>query len=115
AKNAFWLVVRVRGNGVNKKVTRFSMLEKDFDFENIQLKAGDSLFLVYMEDKDGDGVFSRQERLMGTSDLMADTDGDGWSDWYEINVSHTDPNNPDTDGDGVIDSKDSAPLDKNIQ
>src|SRR6185369_536900 len=61
-KNSFWLAVRTRGNGVNRKVTRYSMLEKDYDFENIQLKAGDSLYLVYMEDKDGDGVFSRQER-----------------------------------------------------
>lgn len=114
-KNAFWLAIRTRGNGANKKVTRFSMLEQDFDFENIKLKAGDTLYLVYMEDKDGDGVFSRQERLLGTSDLLADSDGDGWSDFYEINVSHTDPNNADTDGDGVIDSKDSAPLDKSIQ
>lgn len=115
AKNAFWLAIRTRGNGANKKITRFSMLEQDYDFENIPLKAGDTLFLVYMEDKDGDGVFSRQERLLGTNDLMVDSDGDGLSDFHEINVSHTDPNNPDTDGDGVIDSKDSAPLDKNIQ
>jgi hypothetical protein len=115
AKNAFWLAVRIRGKGVNKKIVQYSMLQKDYDFENIQLKAGDSLYLVYMEDKDGDGVFSRQERLLGSSDLLNDSDGDGWSDFYEINVSHTDPNNPDTDGDGVFDSKDSAPLDKNIQ
>ena len=114
-KNAFWLVVRVRGSGANRQVSRFNMLVKDFDFEKIPLKAGDALFLVYMEDKDGDGIFSRQERLLGTSDLLADTDGDGWTDWYEINVSHTDPNNPDTDGDGVIDSKDSAPLNPSIQ
>ncbi|HXE97964.1 MAG TPA: hypothetical protein VN642_16290 [Dongiaceae bacterium] len=114
-KNSFWLAVRTRGNGVNRKVTRFSMLEKDYDFENIQLKAGDSLYLVYMEDKDGDGIFSRQERQLGTSDLLADSDGDGWSDFHEIHISHTDPNNPDTDGDGVIDSKDSAPLDPSVQ
>src|SRR6185369_13742135 len=66
-KNSFWLAVRTRGNGVNRKVTRYNMLEKDYNFEDIQLKAGDTLYLVYMEDKDGDGVFSRQERLMGTS------------------------------------------------
>jgi len=32
-----------------------------------------------------------------------DTDGDGLTDWEEINKYHTDPNNPDTDGDGVND------------
>lgn len=114
-KNAFWLVVQVRDNGLGNVVTRFSPLQQAYDFENIKLRGGDILYLVYMEDKDGDGIFSRQERLLGTSDLLVDSDGDGWSDWYEINVSHTNPNNPDTDGDGVIDSLDRAPLDPNVQ
>ena len=112
--NASWLVVQVRNNGLGNTVTKFSPLQ-GYDFENIKLRGGDVLYLVYMEDKDGDGIFSRQERLLGTSDLTADTDGDGWSDWYEVNVSHTDPNNPDTDGDGVIDSLDKAPLDPSVQ
>lgn len=114
-KNAFWLVVQVRDNGLGNVVTKFSPQQQDYDFENIKLRGGDTLFLVYMEDKDGDGIFSRQERLQGTSDLLADSDGDGWTDWYEINVSHTNPNNPDMDGDGVIDSKDRTPLDPSIQ
>lgn len=114
-KNSSWLLVRTRGTGPNKKISRFNMLEGDYDFENIQLKAGDTLYLVYMEDKDGDGIFSRQERLLGTNDLSLDSDGDGWPDADEINVFHSDPNNPDTDGDGVIDSVDSAPLDPNVQ
>jgi len=113
--NSFWLAVQVRNNGVGNVVTKFSPLQSAYDFENIKLRGGDTLYLVYMEDKDGDGIFSRQERLLGTSDLTADSDGDGWSDWYEVNVSHTNPNNPDTDGDGVIDSIDRAPLDLNIQ
>jgi hypothetical protein len=95
-------------------VTRFSLQQGDYDFENIQLKAGDTLYLVYMEDRDGDGVFSRQERLLGTSDVLADSDGDGLTDFFEINISHTNPANPDTDGDSVIDSLDAAPLDPNI-
>jgi thrombospondin type 3 repeat protein len=109
--NAFWLVVQTRNNGLGNVVTRFDPRAGDFDFENILLKAGDVLFLVWMEDKDGDGIFSRQERLLGTSDLNADSDGDGWSDFYEVFVSHTDPTKADTDGDGVIDSKDAYPLD----
>jgi hypothetical protein len=115
AKNSFWAAVQVRNNGIGNVVTKFSPLQTAYDFENIKLRGGDTLYLVYMEDKDGDGLFSRQERLLGTSDLLVDSDGDGWSDWYEVNVSHTDPNNPDTDGDGVIDSIDRAPLDPSIQ
>jgi len=114
-KNAFWLAVQVRNNGLGNVVTKFSPLQQAYDFENINLRGGDVLYLVYMEDKDGDGIFSRQERLLGTSDLLADSDGDGWPDSYEINVSHSDPNNPDTDGDGVIDSLDHTPLDPSIQ
>jgi hypothetical protein len=113
--NSFWLAVQVRNNGLGNVVTRFSPLQNPYDFENIKLRGGDTLYLVFMEDKDGDGIFSRQERLLGTSDLTADSDGDGWNDLYEINVSHTNPNNPDSDGDGVIDSLDSAPLDPSIQ
>jgi hypothetical protein len=113
--NAFWLVVQTRNNGLGNVVTRFDPRAGDFDFENISLKAGDVLLLVWMEDKDGDGIFSRQERLLGTSDLVADSDGDGLDDFFEVFVSHTDPTNPDTDGDGVIDGKDVYPLDPGLQ
>lgn len=36
-------------------------------------------------------------------DMTTDTDGDGLSDYDEINKYGTDPNNPDTDGDGLSD------------
>jgi len=36
-------------------------------------------------------------------DLDADTDGDGLTDYDEINLYGTNPNNPDTDGDGIND------------
>ncbi len=39
----------------------------------------------------------------------ADSDNDGWSDSYETSVG-TSPYNPDTDGDGIIDSEDPDPL-----
>lgn len=47
-----------------------------------------------------------------TKPELADTDGDGWSDKYEI-YDRQEPTNPlawDTDGDGVKDSKDWEPL-----
>ncbi|MGA3163627.1 MAG: hypothetical protein ABSD77_05445 [Verrucomicrobiota bacterium] len=34
---------------------------------------------------------------------MLDSDGDGLTDAYEKLISHTDPNNPDTSGDGISD------------
>jgi hypothetical protein len=37
--------------------------------------------------------------------LEGDTDGDGISDYYEINMYKTNPNNKDTDGDGLEDYK----------
>jgi hypothetical protein len=114
-RNGYWLCVHTRGNGPNRKVTRYSMLERNYDFENIQLRAGDSLYLVYLEDRDGDGVFSRQERMRGSSDLLEDSDGDGWTDFHETNISRTNSDNPDTDGDGVVDSSDLAPLDRNVK
>jgi hypothetical protein len=40
---------------------------------------------------------------LGTDPNNADTDGDGLSDGHEINTSLTDPNNADTDGDGLSD------------
>jgi hypothetical protein len=110
-RNAFWLAVHTRNNGIGNVVTRYSPVQGDYDFENIQLKAGDTLYLVYIVDADGDGIFSRQEFLLGTSDILADSDKDGWTDFYELNVTFTSPTNPDTDGDGVIDSLDTAPLD----
>lgn len=47
----------------------------------------------------------------GTSDggSAADSDSDGWTDAFELQMG-TDPNNPDTDGDGIIDSKDPNPM-----
>ena len=41
----------------------------------------------------------------GTDPNNPDTDGDGLSDGEEINTYNTDPNNPDTDGDGLSDGE----------
>jgi len=54
-------------------------------------------------DSDGDGLFDRDERLLGTDPYNPDTDGDGLSDGDEVFIYRTDPLNPDTDGDGLSD------------
>ena len=113
------------------------------DFDNIVLKPGDQIYLIYTADDDGDGLTIQEENFYGTSDEFADTDGDSIGDYDEIHTGWmvysegpgqdlvngrrvfpnpllsdsdrdgltdfqemqlgTDPDNPDTDGDGVSD------------
>ncbi len=55
-------------------------------------------------DTDGDGLTDYDEiNFHGTDPLNSDSDGDGLTDSDEINIHGTDPLNPDTDGDGVHD------------
>ena len=55
------------------------------------------------EDPDSDDLTCLQEGILGTDDLIADTDSDGLKDGLEINTTHTDPLKRDTDGDGLGD------------
>lgn len=66
-----------------------------------------------IEDKNRNGVWDREEGE--TSAALADSDGDGLNDWAETHgdgIFHpgvdTDPLNPDTDGDGVLDGQEDA-------
>ena len=57
-------------------------------------------------DSDGDGLFDKDEAVVGTDPYNPDTDGDGLSDGdehYARNGHQTDPLNPDTDFDGLKD------------
>ncbi len=56
-------------------------------------------------DDDGDGLTNGQESLLKTRPDSRDTDGDGLSDWDEVNVYRTNPLLPDTDGDGLSDGE----------
>jgi len=58
--------------------------------------------LLYV-DADLDGLDADQEAQLGTSDFLADSDGDGLSDYDEVFIHGTDPANADTDGDGIGD------------
>ncbi len=125
--------------------------DQTIDFNDLVLKAGDTIMLVYTEDRDDDGVFKREEFMYGSSDNDSDSDGDTLNDFLEIRtgwdivvagnhpqlsglkhvfpdptrenvdqdqltdpqemVAGTDPKNPDTDGDGLIDGVDNCPTD----
>ncbi|MDL1892158.1 OmpA family protein [Sphingobacteriales bacterium CHB3] len=55
------------------------------------------------DDDDNDGLTNAQERMLGTDPDNPDTDGDGLKDGEEVRRYKTDPLNPDTDGDGLND------------
>ena len=50
-------------------------------------------------------VLMETERSDPTDPNNPDSDGDGLSDCDEKNVHGTDPNNPDSDGDGLTDGE----------
>ena len=54
-------------------------------------------------DVDLDGILDAEEKTLGTSNYLNDTDGDGLSDKKEIEEWNTDPTKKDTDGDGFTD------------
>jgi outer membrane protein OmpA-like peptidoglycan-associated protein len=54
-------------------------------------------------DSDGDGLFDKDEAIIGTDPYNPDTDGDGLSDGDEHFKQQTDPLNPDSDFDGLKD------------
>ena len=56
-------------------------------------------------DHDGDGLTLSEERELGTDPNNPDSDGDGLWDGEEVKKYFTDPLNPDTDGDGLKDGE----------
>jgi outer membrane protein OmpA-like peptidoglycan-associated protein len=56
-------------------------------------------------DKDGDGLTKSQEKEIGTDPNNPDTDGDGLNDGEEFKTYFTSPLNPDTDGDNLKDGQ----------
>ncbi|PVZ72137.1 binary toxin-like calcium binding domain-containing protein [Pelagibaculum spongiae] len=61
----------------------FKSLDRQ-NFNDIRLQAGDLLKLIYIEDKDQDGVGIRQELAFGSNPLSVDSDNDGLTDKDEI-------------------------------
>lgn len=71
---------------------------------------GDGIDDAEDSDDDNDGLSDTQERVQGTSTILADTDRDG-SDDGEERALGTDPLDRDSDGDGSLDGADAFPRD----
>lgn len=54
-------------------------------------------------DKDGDGLTDEEEKAYGTNPQSPDSDKDGLIDSDEINIYHTNPSDADSDNDGLSD------------
>lgn len=61
------------------------------------------MYVFGSSDSDGDGLKNSEEREIGTDPNNPDTDGDGLRDGAEVRDHKTDPLKPDTDGDGLTD------------
>lgn len=66
---------------------------------------GNSPPLELDADDDNDGLTDTEEAEYGSDPLNPDTDGDGLLDGAEVNTHETDPTNIDSDGDGITDSQ----------
>ncbi|MBX2802842.1 MAG: hypothetical protein KTR31_34490 [Myxococcales bacterium] len=92
----------------------------DWGPDDVTLRKGDVLHLLYVTDTDLDGLSDRREQEVFTDPGVADTDGDGLDDAEEVfgwltNLEgpdctqgstvrvFSDPTTPDTDDDGVSD------------
>jgi|GEM_PF-2373577 len=120
--NAKWVIIHDAYDGVSSSAKLYDATQSAYKLEDIMVRAGDKIALVYLEDDDGDGLGIRQELALGTDPTLSDTDGDGLSDYDEIYKPwvvtainalypqrypaqiYSDPTIADIDGDGDNDS-----------
>lgn len=121
-----WVVTTKRDTGTGFDININDSSKAAYSVGAIDVRAGDEVLLVYLEDADGDGIGYREELIHGTAIDVADTDSDGISDFDEIRTSWTvtainamdpnrypsevfsSPNVADFDKDGVSDADERA-------
>jgi len=130
AERRYWVAVHLTSDGVTPTLADYTALDNGFDFNALELVAGDELNLVYMEDADLDGVGSRQEFFAGTRPDSAHSDLDLLTDYEELNgfelsvtgsggsiattrIVRSNPLVADTDGDGINDDEELDKTDLN--
>ncbi len=111
----YWLVLREHFDAglMQQVVETYNPLVREYDFDAIDVYAGQTVYVLFVRDQDRDGLNSREEALNGSSDTSTDTDGDGIGDYDEVETGWTDaftgapvfpsPAAADIDGDGWTD------------
>ena len=124
--SAMWYVTIQRAKDIKKErnnMELYTFAHASYNLEKIFVGAGDAVHIFYSKDQDHDGVPLPTEHMFGTDDKKVDSDGDGLSDYEEINgwtkgksktKIYTDPANKDTDGDGLDDKKDPEPTKRSM-
>jgi len=85
--NRYWLVAHnhnTDGGAGERQSDVYNLLMTGYDLSNIVLRAGDKLSIVYVGDADRDGLSDKFETDYGTDPNNLDTDGDGLQDGEEI-------------------------------
>ena len=119
----FWVVIAAE-NATTPDPVATRLLDTTKNVGDLLLMPRDRVYLTYVSDEDGDGLFSREERLYGSSDTDPDSDDDGLSDLEEIREGwnvfsslptyvkrphvFSSPTAADADGDGLNDAAERA-------
>lgn len=94
----YWVLFHTYSNGGIYETRIYSPMES-YATGDIFINRGDDVILMYMEDRDADGLLAREEFAYGTSDQDNDSDGDGTSDFEEVEAG-TNPAIDESDDDG---------------
>ena len=81
ASSSYWLVAHERGGATS---TVYTPLAAAWSADDVIVRRGDVVHLMYVTDRDLDGLSDRTEQAEQTDPLDADTDGDGIDDGVEV-------------------------------
>jgi hypothetical protein len=79
----YWMLYHTYSNSGIYETSIYSPAES-YSISDIEINRGDKILLLYVEDRDHDGLLAREEFAYGCSDLLIDSDGDGTSDKNEV-------------------------------
>ncbi|MDD2807954.1 MAG: hypothetical protein PHW95_05570 [Patescibacteria group bacterium] len=101
----FWYVSRLMGRKSSSVVTNNTAQQAAVDAKekNMLETLNKNIDQARLTDSDLDGLTNEEEKKLGTDPNNMDTDGDGLLDGDEVRIWHADPLKADTDGDGFSD------------